>query len=50
MSFWGSWMLTLCENDLTLNLSNHWLFPSEIRECLLLAEKLGISAYIDETL
>lgn len=43
MSHWGSFLLTNCQNDLTIDLSRFWFFPSDKRNIEALAEKLGVT-------
>lgn len=42
MSFWGSWLLTNCDQDLVINVAGHWFFPSERSAILAMAELLGV--------
>lgn len=43
MSHWGSFLLTNCQNDLTIDLKQFWFFPSELRELTNLARNLGVT-------
>jgi hypothetical protein len=43
MSFWGYWLLANCNNDLVINLTGHWLFPSEEKSMRKHAEKIGVT-------
>lgn len=42
MSYWGSFLLRQCDNNLTVDLSGLWFFPSELREICNRAWQIGI--------
>ena len=42
MSYWGSFLLRNCDENLVLDLEGWWLFPEELNELHILANAIGV--------